>query len=270
MRLEVLSREDMNSLSRELSRAGIMNRTREEVYPEVSHYIILKGTYAELLERAEEIPPVEESLEELKSSYEDMMGDWEIGGRKSLEELFDESDLEKLILVTALIEAGAAVEEDGTLVLKEKPPLDMLRVELRFPIEEVEEYLEDIEKLFETSMVTEYTLEKRYYVEVMEVDRELVEAALEIAEGYATEESMVEAMFDGIARSVLADVILELAGKHRRKNELIEALLEREPIVVEGEHERLNIYFDEEAIEDFLKELQTLGYLKVKGNRIWA
>ncbi|HDZ36279.1 MAG TPA: hypothetical protein ENH81_05155, partial [Thermococcus sp.] len=90
------------------------------------------------------------------------------------------------------------------------------------------------------------------------------------AEEYATEESLVEAMFDGIARSVLADTIMELAEKHRRKNELIEAIMEREPIVVEGERERVNIYFDEDAVEDFLKELQSLGYLKVKGNRIWV
>lgn len=103
-----------------------------------------------------------------------------------------------------------------------------------------------------------------------EVDRELLENALEIAEEYATEESLVEATFDAIARSVLAEKILELAEKHRRKNELIEALMEIEPITVEAEGDRVNIYYDEDAIEDFLKTLQTLGYLKVKGNRIWV
>ncbi|NJE43407.1 hypothetical protein [Thermococcus sp. GR6] len=270
MRFEVLSKDDMNALSRELSRAGIMNRTKEEVSPEIAHYIVISGTYAELVEKAEGIEPLEESLEELRAAFDDIMANWEINQGKALEELFDESDLGKLLIVTSLIETGAVVEEDGRLVLMEKPLLDGLRVELRFPIEEVDEYLEELEERFETSMVTEFTLEKHYYVEVMEVDRELVEAALEIAEDYATEESIVEAMFDGIARSVLTDVILDLAEKHRRKNELIDALLEREPIVVEGKHERLNIYFDEEAIEDFLKELQTLGYLKVKGNRIWV
>lgn len=270
LRLEVLSREDMNALSRELSRAGIMNRTKEEVSPQISHYVVIEGTYAELLEKAEGIEPVETALDELRFAYEEITRDWKVGEKKGLERLFDESDLGKLIVVTALMEAGAVAEEDGTLVLNETVPLDVLKVELRFPIDDIEEYLEDIEERFKTGMVTEYTLEKRYFVEVMEVDRDLVEAALEIAGEYATEESVVEAMFDGIARSVLADVILELAERHRRKNELMEAIMEREPIVVEGERERVNIYFDEDAIEDFLKELQSLGYLKVKGNRIWV
>ncbi|NJE85128.1 hypothetical protein E3E23_04700 [Thermococcus sp. CX2] len=269
MRFEVLGKDDMNALSRELSRAGIMNRTLEEVSPEIAHYVVINGTYAEIIEKAEGIEPLEESLEELKAAFDDLMSNWEVNQGRTLEELFDESDLGKLLVVTSLIEVGAVMEEDGRLVLMEKPRLEGLPIELRFPIDEIEEYLEELEERFETSMVTEFTLEKHYYVEVMEVDRELVEAALEIAEEYATEESIVEAMFEGIARSVLADVILELAEKYRKKNELIEALLEREPIVVEGKRERVNIYFDEEAIEDFLKELQTLGYLKVKGNRIW-
>lgn len=46
--------------------------------------------------------------------------------------------------------------------------------------------------------------------------------------------------------------------------------MEIEPITVEAEGDRVNIYYDEDAIEDFLKTLQTLGYLKVKGNRIWV
>ena len=270
MRLEVLSKDDMNALSRELSRAGIMNRTLEDVTPEISHYVVVRGTYAELVEKAEGIEPLQESLDELKFAFEEITSDWEVGEGKPLDGLFDESDFGRLLVLTALIESGTVVEEDGKLVLMERPVLDGLRVELRFPIDEVEDYLEELERRFETGMITEYTMEKRYFVEVMEVDRELVEAALEIAEDYATEESIVEAMFDGIARSVLADVILELAKKHRKKNDLIDALLEREPIVVEGERERLNIYFDEDAIEDFLKELQSLGYLKVKGNRIWV
>jgi hypothetical protein len=270
LRLEVLTRDDMNALSRELSRAGIMNRTREEVSPQILHYIVIEGTYAEILEKGEGIEPVEEYLEELRAAYGEILSNWEVGEEKNIEAIFDESDLGKLTLVTALVGAGAVEEEDGKLILREKPPLDILKVELRFPIDDVEEYLDELEDRFNPSMVTEYTLEKNYYVEVLEVERGLVEAALEIAEEYATEESIVEAMFDGIARSVLADVILELAEKHRRKNELMEALMAREPIVVEGERERVNIYFDEEAVEDFLKELQTLGYLKVKGNRIWV
>ncbi len=269
MRFEVLGKDEMNSLSRELSRAGIMNRTREEVRPDVAHYLLLRGTYTWLLERAGGIKPVEESLEELKAAFDDLLSYWEIGTEKRVEELFDESEHGKLTLVMALVESGAVVESEGKLILKEVPSLGSLELELRFPIDEVGEYLDAIEERFNAGMITEFTLGKHYYVDVMEVDRELVKGALRIAEEYATEESMVNATFEGIARSVLADVILEMAQKHRRKNELIEALMEREPIVVEGENERVNVYFDEDAVEDFLKELQTMGYLKVKGNRVW-
>ncbi len=270
MRLEVLSRDDMNALSRELSRAGIMNRTREEVSPEVSHYVVVRGTYAELLEKSDGIEPIEESLAAIGEFYGSLMDGWEPGSERDLNALLDESDIEGLAVVTALLSAGAVGEEGGRLTLLEKPPLDSLEFELRFPVEEVEEYLDYIEERFGAGMVTEYTLSKSYYVEVLEVDGELIDAALEIAKDYATEESVVEATFDGIARSVLAQVILELAGKYRRKNELIEALMEREPITVGDGDERVNIYYDEDAIEDFLKTLQTLGYLKVKGNRIWV
>jgi len=270
MRFEVLSREDMNALSRELSRAGIMNRTREEVSPEISHYIVVRGTYAELLEKSSGIEPIEEALAAIRDFYDALMGDWEVGSERELGELLDESDAEGLAVVTALLSAGAVEEDEGRLTLLEKPSLDALEFELRFPVEEVEEHLDEIEERLGAGMVTEYTLSKGYYVEVLEVDGELIDAALEIAKDYATEESIVEATFDGIARSVLAQVILELAEKHRRKNELIEALMEREPITVGDGDERVNIYYDEDAIEDFLKTLQTLGYLKVKGNRIWV
>ncbi|WP_297507838.1 hypothetical protein [Thermococcus sp.] len=270
MKFEVLTKDEMNALSRELSRAGIMNRTREELSREISHYIVIEGTYAELLEKAGGIGPLEEYLEALRSAYEELFSDWKPGEERPAEKLFDESDLGKLMLVTSLIEAGSIEERDGSFVLREKPPLEDLRIELRFPIDEVEEYLEEIDERFKPTMVTEYTLEKRYYVEVLEVERELIEGALEIAGEYATEESIVEATFDGIARSVLAEKILELAEKHRRKNELIEAVMELEPIVVRGRSGRVNIYYDEDAIEDFLKTLQTLGYIKVKGNRVWA
>ncbi|ASI98896.1 hypothetical protein A3L02_04640 [Thermococcus celer Vu 13 = JCM 8558] len=270
MRFEVLRKEDMNALSRELSRAGIMNRTREEVTPDISHYVVVEGTYAELVEKAAGIGPLGENLDELKLSFQEIMENWEPGQEKELDELLDESDLGRLLVLKALMESGQVVEEDGKLVLVKEPVLDNLKVELRFPIEVVEEYIEELEKHFETRMITEYVMEKRYFVEVVEVDRELIETALEIAGEYATEESVTEAMFDGIARSVLAGVVVKLAEKHGKKKELIEALLEREPIVVESGGGRLNVYFDEDAVEDFLKELQRLGYLKIKGNRVWV
>ncbi|WP_367884823.1 hypothetical protein [Thermococcus sp. JCM 11816] len=226
VRLEVLSREDMNELSRKLSRAGIMNRPVEETKPEIEHYLIVRGKYSKLVELSPKAPILGgEELEAIQLAYEELMRDWEVGQEKPLSELFEEPDLSKLSLITALIEEGGAVEErDGVLVLRGKPPLDNLELELRFPIDELEEDLDELGDLNAT-LITEYTLSKHYYVEVLEVDRELLENALEIAEEYATEESLVEATFDAIARSVLAEKILELAEKHRRKNELIEALM---------------------------------------------
>ncbi len=270
MKLEVLTKEDMNALSRELSRAGIMNRTKEEMTSEVQHYVVIRGKYGELLEKAAGIPVVEDDLEEIKIAFEEMLEDWETGESKDLSELFGDSDLTRLLLITSMMEGGFLEEDDGKLVLLEKPLLEELTVELRFPIETLENDLERIDEVFNPGMVTEFTLEKRYYVEVMEVEKELVENALEIAEDYATEESLVEAMFQGIARSTLAEVVLQLAEKYRKKNELIETLISMEPLTIETERERINVYFDEDALEDFLKELQTLGYLKVKGNRIWV
>jgi predicted DNA-binding protein (UPF0251 family) len=270
MRFEVLTRDDMNALSRELSRAGIMNRTKEETRPNIEHYIIVRGTYAELVEMASDVPAIGEELEAIRLAYQELLENWEAGEVKELGTLFEEPDLAKLSVVSALIEVNALEETEKGFLLKEKVPLDALSLELRFPIEEIGDELEELEEKLRATLVTEYTLEKHYYVEVLEVERELIETALDIAEDYATEESYVEAMFDGIARSVLAERILELAEKHRRKNELIEAIMELEPITVEGRNERINIYYDEDAIEDFLKVLQTLGYLKVKGNRIWV
>ena len=55
MRFEVLTKDDMNALSRELSRAGIMNRTQEETRAEIEHYIVIRGTYAELVEVASSV-----------------------------------------------------------------------------------------------------------------------------------------------------------------------------------------------------------------------
>ncbi|AIU68929.1 hypothetical protein TEU_00470 [Thermococcus eurythermalis] len=270
MRFEVLTKEDMNALSRELSRAGIMNRPKEETTAEIEHYFVVRGTYAELVSVASEVPAIGEKIEAVKLAYDELIGDWEPGEVRELNTLFEEPDLAKLSVISALVEAGAVEETDDGFLLKEKVPLDALNIELRFPAEEIGDEVEELEKGLNATLVTEYTLEKRYYVEVLEVERELIEAALDIAEDYATEESYVDAMFDGIARSVLAGRILELAEKYKRKNELIEAVMELEPITIEGKNERVNIYYDEDAIEDFLKVLQTLGYLKVKGNRIWV
>jgi hypothetical protein len=270
MRFEVLTKDDMNALSRELSRAGIMNRTREELSREISHYVVIEGPYAELLEKAGGIEPLEGYLELIRSAYGELFSSWEVGKEKSAEDIFDESDLGKLVLMAALLEVGAVEESEGKFLLREKPPLESLKVEVRFPVDDVEEYLEELDERFSPSMITEYTLEKRYFVEVLEVEKELIESALEIAKDYATEDSIVEATFDGIARSVLAERILELAKKHRKKNELVEAIMEMEPIVVKGKSGRVNVYYDEDAIEDFLKTLQALGYIKVKGNRVWA
>jgi len=270
MKFEVTSRDDMNTLSRELTRAGIMNRKGELVRREISHYIIVKDEYRELLKKAGEIEPVEETLSELRELYEELVAPMEVGEEKPAEQFFGEGEIERLILFTALTEAGALKEESGIVKLLRKPKLEELKVELRFPIEGVDEYLEEIEERFAPRMVSEVSFTKVYYVEVLEVDRELIEAALEIAGDYCTEESYVDAMFTGIARSILAETVLELAKKYKRKDELINALLSREPLFVEGKDETVYVYFDEESIEGFLKELQNLGYIKVKGNRIWA
>ncbi|MDV3104115.1 hypothetical protein [Thermococcus waiotapuensis] len=119
-------------------------------------------------------------------------------------------------------------------------------------------------------MTTEVSIVKRYYVEVIEVDRGLIDLALKTAEEYSTEESYLKAMFTGIARAMLADTVLQKAEKVQKEDKLIETLLEGEPIVLENEDEKIYVYFDEESLESFLKELQTLGYLKIKGNRIWV
>ncbi|WP_457742947.1 hypothetical protein [Thermococcus sp.] len=267
MKFEVLTKEDMNALSRELSRAGIMNRPREETTSQVEHYVLLRGNYREFL--GIEIPAVSEMLEEVRQSFNEIVEGWSPSEERDFDEIFQEPSLGKLTVIGAMVEGGYVEENEGKLILLKRPKLEELTIELRFPIEELGDELETIEKKVSSTLVTEYTLEKRYYVEVLEVERELIEKALEIAETYATEESYVEAMFDGIARSVLAEKILEFAEKYRRKNELVEAIMGVEPITVEGKNERINIYYDEEAIEDFLKILQTLGYIKVKGNRIW-
>ncbi|HHI00783.1 MAG TPA: hypothetical protein ENL40_04855, partial [Thermococcus litoralis] len=139
----------------------------------------------------------------------------------------------------------------------------------RFNIDELEDVLDEIEEKLDATLTTELSFMRKYFVEVLEIEEELIKRALEIAERYATEESLVEAMFVGIGKSVLANTILAIAEKKDKKMELIETLLEHEPFTIEGWREKINIYFDEEAVEDILKELQKMGYLKVKGNRIW-
>ncbi len=267
MRFEVLSRDDMIELSRELSRAGIMNKTKEEVGWEVQHFLVIRAHYPELVEMAGRYPFIWDKLEDVRQAFDAMLSKWEPGEEKRVEDIFDEADINRLVVLTALIE-GEYIENGDTLKLIKKPELEELVLELRFPVEEIED-LGEFERELNAGLVAEFTLMKHYYVEVMEIEKELIQKAVDIAEPYVTEESLVDALFVGIAKSVLADVILELAEEKRKKSELIEALLSREPIVVEGRRERINLYFDEEAVEDFLKELQTLGYLKVKGNRIW-
>jgi len=168
MRFEVLSREDMNALSRELSRAGVMNSRLEVDDEEVFHQAVLRGTYRELLNSCN-VPAVEESLERIRETYDEMMEGWEVGQDRSVEELFEESDLEKLVIVTALMEMGAVKEDSGGLKLVKKVPLDDVELELRFPLEEV--YTED-EEMRCFKIVTEVSLVKRYYVKILEVDRD--------------------------------------------------------------------------------------------------
>ena len=268
MRLEVLSKEDMIELSRELSKAGVMNRTNEELGWEIQHFIMIKGKYSELVVRGEGFNVIDEKLGEIQQTFEMLMERWQVGEEKEISELFDEVDINRLVVLSALVEGGYVIGEKKLRLIK-KPKLDDLVIELRFRINDVEEFLEELEEKMNAKLVTEFTFMKRYYVEVLEVEKELIQDALEIAEKYATEESLVDAMFVGVAKSVLAEIILELVKQKNRKSELIEALLEREPIPIEGKREKINIYFDEEALEDILKELQTLGYIKVKGNRIW-
>jgi len=223
VRFEVLSREDMQELSKELSKAGIMNKTKDELSYSLEHSILIEGRFGELKEKFEEFEneALWELIEEVENSYNGLMSNWEVGEKKKAEDIFEEVEVDRL------------------------------------------------EEELDAKLLTEFNMERKYYVEVLEVEKDLVQEALEIAEEYATEDSMVDAMFVGIAKSSLAELILEMVKKNNRKKELINALLEMEPIVIEGKREKVNIYFEEEALEDFLKELQTLGYIKVKGNKIW-
>jgi len=268
VRFEVLSKEDMVELSKELSKEGIMNKTREELGWEIHHLIVIRGKFGELIRKSEGIKIIEDILEEIKASFEALMEEWNVGEEKDFKDLFDDVNISKLTLITALIENGY-VEGEEKLKLIKKPKLDELEIELKFNIDELEDVLDEVEEKLDATLTTELSFMRRYFVEVLEIEEELIKRALEIAEEYATEESLVEAMFVGIGKSVLANTILAIAEKKDKKMELIETLLEQEPLTVEGKKEKINIYFDEEAVEDILKELQKIGYLKVKGNRIW-
>lgn len=268
MRFEVLSREDMHELSRELSKAGIMNKTKDELSYSLEHTILLEGRLGELKKKIEN-ETLRKLIGEVENSYKGLMRDWEVGEKKRAEDIFEEGDIGRLIVITALIDGGYMEENDGEFVLKEKPEPDKLNIELGVPLDDVVEIVDRLEEELDAKLLTEFNLERRYYVEVLEVEKDLVQKALEIAEKYATEDSLADAMFVGIAKSALAELILEMVKKNNRKKELINALLEMEPIVIEGKREKVSIYFEEEALEDFLKELQTLGYIKVKGNKIW-
>ena len=186
MRFEVLSKEDMNDLSRQLSRAGIMNKKIEEVNREVLHYLVIEGKYGELLKNAEGIRIIEESLRSIKKTYDSIIKPLKVEAEIPIEKFLENSE-EDLALLTALIEAGALKEENGRLRITSKPPLGDLKIELKFPIEELGDYLDSLEERFKVKMVSEISMVKSYYVEVLEVDRELIEAALEIGKDYATE-----------------------------------------------------------------------------------
>ena len=264
MRIEVPSKEYMNELSRLLSKAGIMNKTKEEVEWEVSHVVSIRKKFSEF--REVEVEEVRTKLDEIKSVFSSLIH--KLTEREiSFEELIDDPSV---IEILEALEKAEAIEitDDGKIKLIKNIPLEELEIEIELPIEEVWDKVEELEKAG-GKLVTEVKFVKRYYVEIMEVELEAIQKALEIAEEYTEEESLLEATISGIAKSALAQVILALVKEIRKKDELLEVLLSMEPINFEGEKATMRIYFEEDAIEDLLKELQTLGYLKVKGNRIW-
>ncbi|MFA4662752.1 hypothetical protein QDY65_05950 [Pyrococcus kukulkanii] len=264
MRIEVPSREYMSELSRVLSKAGIMNKTKEELAWEISHVVSIKKKFSEF--GGISVEEVRTRLEEIESVFNSLME--KLKERElSFEELIDDPTVVEVL--EALEKAGAIeVIEDEKIKLVKEVPLEELEIEVDLPIEEVWDKIEELEEAG-GKLVTEVKLVKRYYVEIMEVELEAIQKALEIAEEYTDEESLLESTISGLAKSALAQVILALVKEIRRKDELLDVLLSMEPINFEGDKATMRIYFDEDAVEDLLKELQTLGYLKVKGNRIW-
>lgn len=246
-----------------------MNRLVEEMKLEIEYYLIVRGKYLKFVEFSFKVFIFGEEFEVIQFVYEEFMCDWEVGQEKFLSEFFEELDFLKLFLIMVLIEEGVVEECDGVLVLRGKLLLDNLEFEFRFLIDGFEEEFDEFDDL-NVIFIMEYILSKYYYVEVFEVDREFFENVFEIVEEYVIEESLVEVIFDVIVCFVLVEKIFELVEKYRRKNEFIEVFMEIEFIMVEVEGDRVNIYYDEDVIEDFFKILQMFGYLKVKGNRIWV
>lgn len=261
MRFEVFDKKSMEKLSKELSKAGIMNRTKEEISWDIEHFIVIKGTHKELREKIKKIgkgKAIEEKLEKLERALDTLLSEGNVNESEDTEEVFDEEvDTSRLTLLTAVM--------DEKLKLLKKPEVE---IEIGFPIEDVEEIRDKIEEEIGCRLSIEIAFSRRYFVEVLEVDMDLIHKALEIAKEYVMDELLAEAMIVGTAKSVLADAIMELVKQKRKKNELIDAIIEMEPITVDGEKGRINIYYDEKVLEDLLKELQSLGYIKIKGNKI--
>lgn len=251
----------MNELSKALSKAGIMNRPKEEMNIEISNLIVFKDTFSKLTEVPFE--EVRKRLGEVERIYRTF-----IKMLKEKELSFEEIDEEYVEILEALENANAIEIIGDKLKLVKDVSLEDLEFEVSIPLEEIYERVEEFEKAG-GKLVTEVILSKKYYVEVMEVDLEAIQKALEIAENYAEEHVITRAALEGLARSTLAELILNMANEVNRKNELIDILLALEPVSLEGEKSEMRVYFERDAIEDFLKELQTLGYIKVKGNRIW-
>ncbi|WP_048147936.1 hypothetical protein [Palaeococcus ferrophilus] len=249
MRFRVKSRETMRELSKELSKAGIMNRTEERLEREVRYWVLVSGKLEELEELAGGVPAVAEALEEFVEAYERLEVGEVVGGEDGVSPS----------LVETLHGAGLI---DGEGKLLEKPPLGSLTVNLLLPAEELDEELEGAR----LRAAVRFTM--AHYVEVLEVDGELVERALDIAEGYVDEDELEEATLVGLAESVLAETVMESLKEDNRKDALIARVMESVPITLEDEDE-LRVEIDEESLEEFLKHLQRLGYLKVKGNKIW-
>ncbi|AFK21905.1 hypothetical protein [Pyrococcus sp. ST04] len=265
MRIMVSSRNYMNELSKLLSKAGIMNKTREELDWEIRHAISIKKKFSEL--KKIEIAEVKEKVREFEAVYSSIMKKLE-KGNISFEDIVDD-DIVAIEVLEALEKAGGIeVEDSGKIKLVKRVPLDDLVLEIILPLEDVIDKLEELEEVG-GKIITEVAIVKKYYVEVMEVELEAIQKAIEIAEDYADEEVIFDATVGGVAKSALANVILDLVKNVRKKDELIEVLSALEPITLPGDKGEMRIYYDEDAIEDILKELQTLGYLKVKGNRIW-
>ncbi|HII61168.1 hypothetical protein [Pyrococcus horikoshii] len=264
MRIEVPSKEYLSELSKRLSKAGIMNKPKEELDWEINHMISLRKKFNEL--KNLKIESILERLSQFENVYSEIMG--KLRTRElNLEEISDEPLV--IEVLEALVENNCVeFSDDGKIKLLRDVPLEELEIELSVPADEVLEDLENLERVG-GKLVTEVKLLKRYYVEIMEVELEAIQRALDIAEEYVDEEALLESAIAGIAKSALSQLILSLVKDIRKKDELIDLLLSSEPIEIGGEHGDLRIYFEEEALEDLLKELQTLGYLKVKGNRIW-